>query len=561
MAAILSPEDSKEFSSFLDTVDHDLPHASTSSTHHLPQAYSTFTTRPRLATNSQFLFPNPTLIPPPPQTMMNPPESLNQSQSYSDQIPPSFPSHAAELLDQEKLARMAQQTRELADWMRSRSTASAKPTTTTAPTPSASPVPALASAANYAPQAGPSSHFHAVEAGARRTRQASGEIRQEQSPNKRGRVIPTATPLMDMPNATERNMSSSSSNDDLARLKAAEEKAQFAQRYTAGRMPVPTLMDTSAATTVPMPLDLLPIPNAPVNGFTTEMMLQTSPMTMRPVHLAKTLHQPVASTSSFQVIAQPSPASRPTKRKTPATRVNGSINARASSHRNGPRASTSTTILGSLSSTDSETLNPGPALTPSNIPFPSSNVPYPKLTPRRLLKAPPVPPSSTSSASLTALNGGKPGLLTAEQKKANHIASEQKRRAAIRHGYETLCVIVPSLRAAIEEFDERVKKLSAVKKGAVPTNDSKTSSSSKTEGGSGPLSGGIEIGGEKIDGRAGPKSEAVVLGKTVDHLRDVLRERKELLERMANLYAVAGEGGVAIDAGPRVWDELWVEES
>ncbi|SGY19185.1 BQ5605_C014g07583 [Microbotryum silenes-dioicae] len=560
MAAILSPEDSKEFSFFLDTVDHDLPHASTSSTHHLPQGYSTFTTRPRLATNSEFLFPNPTLTPPPPQTMMNPPESQNQSQSYSDQIPPSFPSHAAELLDQEKLARMAQQTRELADWMRSRSAASVKEFT--ASKPSASSMPDFASAAKYAPQAGPSSHFYAVEAEARRTRQASSEIRQEQSPNKRGRVILTSTPLMDMPNATERNMPSSSSNDDLARLKAAEEKAQFTQRYTAGRMPVPTLMETSTATTVPIPLDLLPISNAPVNGFTTKMMLQTSPMTMRPVHLAEKLHQPVASTSSSQVIAQPPSASRPTKRKTPTTSVNSSTKVCASPHRNGPRASTSTTILGSLSSTDSESPNPGPALTPSNIPFPSSNVPYPKLTPRRLLKAPPVPPSSTSSASLTASNGGKPGLLTAEQKKANHIASEQKRRAAIRHGYETLCVIVPSLRAAIEEFDERVKKLSAVKKGAaVPTNDSKTPSSSKTEGGSGPLSGGIEIGGEKIDGRAGPKSEAVVLGKTVDHLRDVLRERKELLERMANLYAVAGEGGVAIEAGPRVWDELWVEES
>ncbi|SCV73912.1 BQ2448_6342 [Microbotryum intermedium] len=553
MAAILSPEDSKEFSSFLDTIDHDLPHSTSSHNH--PQSYSTFTTRPRQANNSEFLFPNPSLIPPPPQTMMGAAESSHpssHSQPYSEHTPPNLPSHAPELLDQEKLARMAQQTRELAEWMRSRS--AAKTATTTSPTPSSS-ISDFSAVAKYAPQPGPSSHFGAVEAEARRTRQASSEIRQEQSPNKRGRVIPTAIPLMDMPNATERN-GSSSSNDDLARLKAAEDKAQFAQRYTAGRMPVPTL--TKTATTVPMTLDPLPIPNPQANSFTTEMMAQTSPMTMRPPHLAETLKQPVASTSSQATAPEPS---QPTKRKTPATSVNGT-KARPPPHRNGPRASTSATILGSISPADSESLNPGPALTPSNIPAPSSTVPYPILTPRRLPKAPPVPTSSTSSASLAASNGGKPGLLTAEQKKANHIASEQKRRAAIRHGYETLCVIVPSLRAAIEEFDERVKKLSAAKKGtAVVADDSSNpKASSKMEGVSGPLSGGIEIGGEKIDGRAGPKSEAVVLGKTVDHLRDVLKERKALLDRLSRLYVVAGEQGVAIDAGPRVWDELWVDE-
>lgn len=36
-------------------------------------------------------------------------------------------------------------------------------------------------------------------------------------------------------------------------------------------------------------------------------------------------------------------------------------------------------------------------------------------------------------------------LLTAEEKKANHIASEQKRRKAIREGFEKITEIVPDL--------------------------------------------------------------------------------------------------------------------
>ena len=41
-------------------------------------------------------------------------------------------------------------------------------------------------------------------------------------------------------------------------------------------------------------------------------------------------------------------------------------------------------------------------------------------------------------------------LLSPSQKRANHIQSEQKRRANIRRGYEALCDVVPALREAIK---------------------------------------------------------------------------------------------------------------
>lgn len=48
----------------------------------------------------------------------------------------------------------------------------------------------------------------------------------------------------------------------------------------------------------------------------------------------------------------------------------------------------------------------------------------------------------------------KPALLSPSQKRANHIQSEQKRRANIRRGYEALCEAVPALREAIRLEEE-----------------------------------------------------------------------------------------------------------
>jgi hypothetical protein len=101
------------------------------------------------------------------------------------------------------------------------------------------------------------------------------------------------------------------------------------------------------------------------------------------------------------------------------------------------------------------------------------------------------PPPHTPSP--TPTNSNKPTLLSADQKKANHIQSEQKRRANIRRGYEALCDIVPALREAIKAEEETC-----------------------LAEGNGKRRRGKMLGedGEKMDGRAGPRSESVVLQKS-----------------------------------------------
>ena len=98
-------------------------------------------------------------------------------------------------------------------------------------------------------------------------------------------------------------------------------------------------------------------------------------------------------------------------------------------------------------------------------------------------------PSPTASQP-TALT--KPALLSAQQKKANHIQSEQKRRANIRRGYEALCETIPALREAIRAEEE----------------------AATTSSGTGKKRRARDEGGEKVDGRAGPRSESVVLQKS-----------------------------------------------
>ena len=95
--------------------------------------------------------------------------------------------------------------------------------------------------------------------------------------------------------------------------------------------------------------------------------------------------------------------------------------------------------------------------------------------------------------------GAKPTLLTPSQKKANHIQSEQKRRANIRRGYEALCETVPALREAIRIEDEAQAAANAA---GGRSRSKKKSRSKKSEQ------------AEKIDGRAGPRSENIVLQKS-----------------------------------------------
>ncbi|KAI5481309.1 helix-loop-helix dna-binding domain containing protein [Pseudohyphozyma bogoriensis] len=210
-----------------------------------------------------------------------------------------------------------------------------------------------------------------------------------------------------------------------------------------------------------------------------------------------------------------------------------------------PPATTPKTVKDDPASSppSSTTLNPAPETTPLNIP--------PSLTmhsrqPRKSADARPAPPAPTPS--ISAPSTTKNGLLTPSQKKANHILSEQKRRAAIRNGYEGLCSVVPALRNAVAEFEDR--------KGAAGGG-----SGAKTgRGKKGALTGGIEVGGEKVDGRAGPKSEAVVLSKTVERVRELLAQRQGLLQRLSDAYVVADQKHATVTPGERIWDEQWKEE-
>ena len=105
-------------------------------------------------------------------------------------------------------------------------------------------------------------------------------------------------------------------------------------------------------------------------------------------------------------------------------------------------------------------------------------------------------PSRTgASTSSQAVPGNKPALLSASQKKANHIQSEQKRRANIRRGYEALCETVPALREAIRAEEEASSGLGSGGK------------KRRTRG-------RVGDDGERIDGRAGPRSENIVLAKS-----------------------------------------------
>ncbi|TRM64305.1 hypothetical protein BD626DRAFT_491413 [Schizophyllum amplum] len=135
---------------------------------------------------------------------------------------------------------------------------------------------------------------------------------------------------------------------------------------------------------------------------------------------------------------------------------------------------------------------------------------------------------------------GDAALLTPSQKKANHIQSEQKRRANIRRGYEALCETVPALREAIaaeEQAAAREGKKDSKKEGS-------TRSKSKI------------IDGEKIDGRAGPRSENVVLAKTIDYINGLLDERQSLLTRLHRARSVLGVPPDQTN-GTALWERQW----
>ncbi|KAI0833308.1 hypothetical protein BC628DRAFT_1335094 [Trametes gibbosa] len=158
----------------------------------------------------------------------------------------------------------------------------------------------------------------------------------------------------------------------------------------------------------------------------------------------------------------------------------------------------------------------------------------------------------------------KGALLSPSQKRANHIQSEQKRRANIRRGYEALCEAVPALRDAIRAEEERERA------------EEDEAASSKGKGRSGGGGGGSGGGGadrskkkrksegERADGRAGPRSENVVLQKSIDYITALLAERDTLAQRLQVARGALPLGHPAALVDPRHLDAqgapLWERE-
>ncbi|KAF9450064.1 hypothetical protein P691DRAFT_811205 [Macrolepiota fuliginosa MF-IS2] len=175
---------------------------------------------------------------------------------------------------------------------------------------------------------------------------------------------------------------------------------------------------------------------------------------------------------------------------------------------------------------------------------------------KRPRTSPPATSTSGSTSSNSASHLGsaaasaKQNLLSPSQKKANHIQSEQKRRANIRRGYEALCETVPALREAIKEEEEAEARLT------ISLGSSGKSSRSKRK----KKDADAEKEKEKIDGRAGPRSENVVLSKTIDYINELLSERSTLFARLHRAKSTLPPGHsalVPVCAGEPLWEREW----
>ncbi|ORY83488.1 hypothetical protein BCR35DRAFT_303332 [Leucosporidium creatinivorum] len=487
--------------------------------------------------------PTPSSYAPPPQHIARPtyPISYATPPSHMGFAPPPpppnpYPSAPLETLDQDRLERMAKQARELSDWVGANNDGGA-----------------------------PILHPHRSSL----VRASSGERPEQGDEGRRTDGRSSLAPGGARHNGGRRGYSherpplmypsgdgSSGSEDTMQRMREAEERLSFARRvkeanyesedprvhHQQGRVAQPstTIIDYNSYNE-PTPIQ---------SSSTMAFVPPPPPRSRRARDPSPPLHHPQSQPQPELIITAP-PSAPSIKRKA------GSSATSTSKPKSAPRASTSTAPPPNDTEFDTDpALNPAPFPTPSNIPL----SPFPP--PPRAVRPRPSPSTSSTTASTSnstpapPTSGGKPALLSAEQKKANHIASEQKRRAAIRQGYEALCTVVPSLKAAVEEFEERVKKLGGTGGGG----GGRAGKKRRGSGGAamaGPLSGGIEVGGEKVDGRAGPKSEAVVLGKTVEHLRNLLSERQALLERLSSLYQLAEDSDLEVDGGRRMWEEHW----
>ncbi|KAH9902891.1 hypothetical protein C8Q73DRAFT_785517 [Cubamyces lactineus] len=164
-------------------------------------------------------------------------------------------------------------------------------------------------------------------------------------------------------------------------------------------------------------------------------------------------------------------------------------------------------------------------------------------------------------------SGSKGALLSPSQKRANHIQSEQKRRANIRRGYEALCEVVPALREAIRAEEERERAGAGAGDGGDDGSGGKAKARGVGGGGAGGDKGKKKRKGEgeKADGRAGPRSENVVLQKTIDYITELLDDRAALAQRLQIARGILPLGHPAAQLDPRhldpqgvpLWDREW----
>lgn len=125
-------------------------------------------------------------------------------------------------------------------------------------------------------------------------------------------------------------------------------------------------------------------------------------------------------------------------------------------------------------------------------------------------------------------------LLSTEEKKARHIFSEQKRRANIRKGYESLCELIPALRDGIDGD------------GSVGIDDDSGDEDDNEEGSNGGGGNGAKkgkrrrgqemgdasiSGGDRYEAKGGARSEAVILMAAVEHVRRELEKHRDLVSR------------------------------
>ncbi|KAF8813178.1 hypothetical protein BYT27DRAFT_7220582 [Phlegmacium glaucopus] len=157
----------------------------------------------------------------------------------------------------------------------------------------------------------------------------------------------------------------------------------------------------------------------------------------------------------------------------------------------------------------------------------------------------------------------KPHLLSPSQKKANHIQSEQKRRANIRRGYAALCETVPALREAIreEEEAERITAGTTAVVSGVGIGDGfrMNGAGRKKKNKKGNEKDPDDQDKDKTDGRAGPRSENMVLSKTIEHIQYLLTDRSSLLARLQHARASLPPGHPALTAlsPDPPWEREW----